>query len=140
MSRILDYKDYVKLKNLLHGSDEDANLALAIVDKCDVKHSFPWIVSLISQRNNAIYAMSSLMCKSDAVCVYIATLLGKEPFPLEYRLDFLMRLIKIHEDKSQHKLTASMAKTIINDYNSLKQEKSEMFTFKPVLKPKKNVK
>jgi hypothetical protein len=140
MSRIIDYKDYVKLKNLLKGSEEDANLAVTIIDNCSIEVSFPWIISLISQRSNKTYALSSVVCKSNNVCRYIAGLIGeKTPFKIEYNLDYLLGLLVLHEEITNNKTPASIKKIIIADYESLKTEKSLMYTFKPQLKPKKDV-
>lgn len=141
MSRILDYKDYVKLKNLLKGSKEDANLAVSIIDNCNLEVSFPWVISLISQRSNKTYALSSVVCKSNNVCRYIAGLIGeKTPFEIEYNLDYLLGLLVLHEEITNNKTPASIKKIIIADYETLNTEKSVMYTFKPQLKPKKDVK
>jgi hypothetical protein len=138
--RILDYKDYTKLKNLLKGSKEDANLAVAIIDNCDISVSFPWIISLISQRADKTYALSSVVCKSNNVCRYIAELIGeKTPFELEYNLDYLLALLTRWEVNTNSKTPASIKKIIITDYESLNTEKSVLYTFKPQLKPKKDV-
>ncbi len=137
MARILDYKDYIKLKNLLKGSEEDANLAVAIIDKCNIKVSFPWIIGLISQRTNRKYAMCSHICKSENLCLYIAAYLTSSSFILEYDLDYLTDLLRIHECKTKSKIPNSIMKIIIADYESLKTEKSSMYIFKPQLKPKK---
>lgn len=142
MARILDYKDYVKLKNLLKGSEEDANLAVSIIDNCDLEVSFPWIISLISQRSNKTYALSSVVCKSNNVCRYITGLIGeKTPFQIEYSLDYLLALLTRWEViRNGYQTPASIKKIIIADYESLKTEKSVLYTFKPQLKPKKDVK
>lgn len=140
MSRIIDYKDYVKLKNLLKGSEEDANLAVTIIDNCNMEVSFPWIISLISQRSNKTYSLSSMVCKSNNVCKYIDELIGRgHPFPLEYDLDYLFSLLTRWEVKTNSEVSASIKKIIIADYESLKTEKSVRYTFKPQLKPKKDV-
>lgn len=138
--RILDYKDYTKLKNLLKGSEEDANLAVSIINACDVRLSFPWIISLISQRATKTYSLNSHVCKSNNVCIYIARLIGeKTPFALQYDIDYLMMLLNLHEDNVKSKTPASIIKIIVSDYESLQTEKSVMYTFKPQLKPKKDV-
>ena len=136
MKSIIDEKKYKKLKRLLKGGEEDKNLVVQIIDQCDIKESFPYIIALVSQYHNEKYVFSSGLFKSQNLFHYVIKELSF-PVSSKFTLDMLMEWIDRYS--TIKKVPPKLKKLIIKDYETLSFEDSQLFEFKPKLKPKKNV-
>ena len=134
--RILTMNDYLSLKKIINGSTDNEAMAIAIMDSCNIEKSFIYILCMMSQKINSLYVASSSISQSSCILIYIQQLAPDIPLPKEYTLDYIMKILKAYEHKTGKKTCNDDMKFILSEYKSINMEKSEMFTFKPVLKPK----
>ena len=87
--RIFTKEDYKKMSRMLQGTDEDVNLVIQMVDKCNIKESFLYILALIPHKYKEIYTFCTpLSCSKNLY----AELYKYPDFDSYYDLDILVKI------------------------------------------------
>ncbi len=135
---IIDKKRMESLRKLIDsGSEENINLAVNIVENCDIEKSFPMILKVIASSPMEKYTMNTPFTRSLTFFSYVSALIHNkmEMVPIQHDLDFIIDLWERHHKIQIIQEDIRVRKELILAYKSEKLVKS----FKPNLNPKKNV-
>lgn len=78
---------------MLQGTDEDVNLVTQMVDKCDIKESFLYILALIPHKYEEFATFCSPLSNSYLLHKY---LLREHTISVHYNLDMLVKMWSTH--------------------------------------------
>lgn len=136
---IIDEKKADSLKKLLDsGSQENINLAVQIVEHCDIEKSFPNILNVMASCPNNKFTMNTPFSGSMNFWNYVSSLIHNKLglIPIGHSLDFILDLWERHNKIQIIKEDMVQRKKLILSY----QGNELVASFKPNLNPKKNVK
>jgi hypothetical protein len=120
------------LKLLRSKSEDDQDLALSIVDNCNIEKSFEEILYILSSHQDSLYTLNTPLIKSKNIQQYIVgdLLLGAyERIPVEPDLNFLLDLWERHHKIQIVQGDLQVRKRLISAYVGKLSESS--FEFKP---------
>lgn len=147
---IIDKEKYKKLKALISSKDDEtSNLAITLIDQCNIEESMDYIIPLINAGYDFKITGASKVFKSKRVFDYISDILGSvQEIPTMHDLNWLISLYHVYcTIKGRPIVDARHIKFITTEYNErvtknpLTQEEcyeKGKNDFK--LNPKKNVK
>lgn len=141
MAKVLTEKDRLRLNQLLLSDGENKQLALTIIDRCDIEKSFAHILIMIKGPGglNPIRVMSSEILGLPNVFEYVALVAGTDVFPKQPDINIIMTIWDGHAKhcKLNIRERAKMKKYILKAVNNLPSKSLSTFDIK--LNPKKNV-
>ena len=135
---IIDEKKAESLKKLLDsGSQENINLAVQIVEHCDIEKSFLRILNVMASCPNNKFTMNTPFSGSMNFWNYVSSLIHNrlDQIPIEISLDFILDLWERHNKIQIIKEDMVQRKKLILAYKG----NYSVASFNPKLNPKKNV-
>lgn len=145
MARIIDQNYMLKLEKLLEGSEDDANLAVKIIDKCDIEKSFPYLLCLMSTRvDTSDHYKKPYIHKSQNLKTFEKKIISNSYYKSlnNYRLNKIIDLLELYEAFIS-KVDTKIRKLIIQHYvahDVNDPSAPDMLNYNVKLNPKKNVK
>lgn len=139
--KTLEIKDYDRLKTLLQSSQtDDHNLAIAIVNNCNIDESYPILLALIPAKFDEFYSLSSRIGQSEHLIKYINENYNGKAIPLRYSLDWLISELGKWCERKEIKIGSPQQKVlhdiIVMNYEQPEGEQSQYYSFKPIAKKK----
>lgn len=142
MAKVLTKKERLRLSQLLSADEESKQLALTIINRCDISKSFAEILILINEPGafNSIRLMSSEVIVQSNVHNYVVELLNNViiDIPLKPSVSFLVSLWDKHCAKHKFSRKEWLTKRKYIVYN-LEDNSPSMKPLSIQLNPKKNV-